>query len=113
MNTSSKSGKAADADAPRPEAERLAAEIAALRAELEALVAQVGAVGAAAAGDAAARLKAKAAPHLEAGESVAADLIEDWREIDRKVVTAARENPWRTLGLAALGGLIVGLILRR
>lgn len=112
MNTSTgKSSKAADR--PEPEAEALAAEIAALRADFQALVAQVGAVGAAARDEATATVRARAVEGLEAGETIVSDLVEEWREIDRRVVDATRERPWRSLGAAGLVGLALGLILRR
>lgn len=91
----------------------LAAEMAALRLEFQALVEQASAAGQAAKGAATTAVRAQAAKGMEVGEHYAEGLMEDWREIDRKVVTSARENPWRTLGAAAMVGLILGLILRR
>ncbi len=112
MNMSTgKSSKVADP--PEPEAEALAAEIAALREDFQALVAQVAAVGAAVRDEATSTVRAKAAIGLEAGETVVADLVGEWREIDRRVIDATRERPWRALGAAGLAGLALGLILRR
>lgn len=112
MNTSkSKSGEAAEATAAEPEA--LAAEIAALRADFRALLAQVESVGLVARDEATAAVRTQAARGVEAGERVKAEVVGEWREIDRRVTMAAREDPWRTLGLAALLGLVLGLFLRR
>jgi len=91
----------------------LAGELAVLRKEFQAFVEQAGAAGQAAKGAATSAVRAQAAKGIEVGEHYAADLMEDWREIDRKVVEATRESPWRTLGAAAMVGLILGLILRR
>lgn len=109
MNTKLKSNDAAET----PEAEALSAEVAALRAEFKTLLGKVEAVGAAAAEGAKATVRAKAAKGIETGEAIAADLLGDWRSLDRKVVDAARDQPWRTLGAAALIGFMLGLILRR
>ncbi len=99
MNTtSSKSAKGSET----PDAETLAAEIAALRSQLASLVETLGGEAATAAA------KARAA-----GETIASELVEDWHEIDRKVAEATRKTPWRALGIAALAGLALGAILRR
>lgn len=116
MNTSPKSGKTAekaDADKPEDAAEALAAEVAALRAELRSLVEHVGAVGASARGGAKRAARALAAEGADRGARAADDLMDEWRELDRRVLAETRDNPWRSLGIAALAGLVLGLILRR
>lgn len=111
MNTSpGKSSKAVEP--PEPETEALAAEIAALRRDFQALIEQVAAVGAAARDEAASTVRATAAKGIAAGETVAGDLIDEWRDIDRRVVEATRERPWRALGAAGLVGLMLGLMMR-
>lgn len=96
MNTaSSKSGKSET----KPEAESLAADLAALRAQVEALVEKLGA--------------AASEETRKARDQIAEGLVEDWQEIDRKVAEATRRAPWRALALAALFGLALGAILRR
>ncbi len=113
MNTSTKPSKASDPETPQAAADAVAAEIAALRAEVRALVEHAGAVGSAAKGGAKRAARAIAAEGVDAGAHAAEDLLAEWRELDRRVVAEARDNPWRSLGVAALVGLVVGLILRR
>lgn len=84
------------------EAPEFGAEIAALRKEIEALAATVARIGRAGA----AGLHAKAEETLGSG----ADTLGG---VEERILGEARTHPWRTLGLAALGGLVLGLILRR
>jgi ElaB/YqjD/DUF883 family membrane-anchored ribosome-binding protein len=116
MNTSkAKSSEVADTPAAEPAVgpDALATEIAALRKEFKALLAQVESVGLVARDEAKAVVRTQAARGVEAGERVKAELVDEWREIDRRVALAAREDPWRSLGFAALAGLVLGLVLRR
>lgn len=128
MNTTPKSSKAAEktaekaaeklaVDAPVAEAPPPAAvvadEVAALRAEVAALVEQLAAVRDAATGGAKRAARAIAAEGADAGARAAEDLLAEWRAFDRRVVEETRANPWRSLGIAALAGLVFGQILRR
>jgi|GEM_PF-5464509 len=90
------SGAAAD---PAAEIERLKAELAALIAELR----SSGAAGLSALGREA---------QARAGEA-AAELGGEWADLERRLIEETRANPLRTVGLAALAGLIVGLLIRR
>lgn len=83
-------------------APELGIEIAELRKELEALAATVARIGRA--GIAEAR---GAAEERLAGGAKAMGGVED------RILAEATARPWRTLGLAALGGLVLGLVLRR
>ena len=112
MNTSK--GKSSEAvEPPEIETEALAAEIAALRRDFQALLEQVATVGSVARDEAALTVRATAARGIEAGETVVADVVDELRELDRRVVEATRESPWRSLGAAGLVGLALGLFLRR
>lgn len=116
MNTTPKSTKVAEtaaADKPEAAADAVAAEVAALRAEVKALVAQAGAVKTAAKGGAKRAARALAAEGAATGRHAAGDALAEWRAFDRKVVAETRDSPWRSLGVAGLIGLILGLVLRR
>lgn len=89
-------------DSPMDEAPDLVAEITALRKEFEALATTVGRIGRA--GVAGARDAAKE----RFGEG--ANALES---VEGRILSEARLRPWRTLGIAALGGLVLGMILRR
>lgn len=83
---------------PSKEAEALSKELAALRAEVRAL------------GD---RLKSTESAAIERAKGYADDLGAELRRYEQDIAAEARENPWRSLGLAALAGFVLGLILRR
>ena len=80
----------------------LAAEIAALRRELAALAGTVAGIGRAG---------------ISSAREAAAAGIGDGRAalgaVEGRIVTETQANPWRALGIAALGGIILGLFLRR
>lgn len=76
----------------------LSEELTALRAEVRAL------------GD---RLKSTEVAAIERAKSYAGDLGAELKRYEEEIVAEARENPWRSLGFAALAGFVLGLILRR
>ncbi|WP_127900184.1 hypothetical protein [Solirhodobacter olei] len=80
----------------------LSAEIATLRKEIEALAGTVSRIGRA--GAATARGAAEGRIH-EGAEAIGG--------VEEKILAQTRDHPWRVLGLAALGGLVLGLVLRR
>ena len=100
-----------------PEAPDLAADVAALRQELEtvlALVRKIGADGLSAAQDGArARMAEGRAQGEAAAARLAGEIRDDWREVETRVLDETRAHPLRTLGLAVLGGMVLGLLLRR
>ena len=96
-------------DAIEEDTVELSDEIAALRKELAALAAIVGRIGSAGLASVSEAAKAR----LAAGEGLADGVTGDLKGLEARVVTHLRDNPWRTLGFAALGGLMLGLILRR
>ncbi len=103
MNSTSKS-KTDDEEAARIDA--LSTDIEKLRADLSSLVDSVGKL-------AKSRLRAEAAEGVARSEEALSDLTTELQRIEGDIITSARESPWRTLGIAALIGLIAGLILRR
>lgn len=114
MNTSPKSSKPAEgAEADLPETQALFAEVSELRSELRALMDQAAVVTATAKGGAKIAARALAAEGAQAGSQAADGLIAEWRSFDRKVVGETRENPWRSLGVAAFIGMLFGIYLRR
>lgn len=80
----------------------LADEVAELRRDMARLVAQVEKVGKAGVGKVAAE-----------GEALTADVRAEFHRLEDEVLRSTRESPWRSLGLAALAGLVLGLFLRR
>lgn len=80
----------------------LADEVAELRRDMARLVAQVEKVGKAGVDKVAAQ-----------GEALGADVGAELRRLEDEVLRETRESPWRSLGLAALAGLVLGLVLRR
>ncbi len=91
---------AKDTDAQMPP--DLAAEIAALRQEMEAVAATLKRIGRAGFADAG---RVAGEGLNEGGEALGGAESRILREIEAR--------PWRALGIAALGGLVLGLILRR
>ncbi|MBI1217913.1 MAG: hypothetical protein GC186_05130 [Rhodobacteraceae bacterium] len=80
----------------------LAAEIAALRKELEVLAGLVGRIGQAGVAGVTGAAKAKLGEGFETLEG-----------LEARVQGELKARPLRALGLAALGGFVLGLILRR
>jgi ElaB/YqjD/DUF883 family membrane-anchored ribosome-binding protein len=109
------STSAAEADANKADAEAkaLAAELAALRRDLKALGDHVARLGKTGVDQLTGRAKAKAAEASEAGSAFAAEVRGEFDELNEQVVAATRENPWRSLGIAALAGMVFGLMIRR
>ena len=77
---------------------------AAASADFEALVAEVRARGA----EGLAQLR-KAAGDSAIGAAVA----EDWETLESRLIEEVRAHPLRALGVAALAGLALGLVIRR
>ena len=89
----------------------LSDELAKLRKDISALVDNVGRIG---------RERAEAiagseklSEGLAAGEAALSDFAAELRKIEKDIAASTRRGPWRALGIAALAGLIVGLVLRR
>ena len=80
------------------EAGRFSAEIASLKAEVMRLARWLGEDEA----ELAARVK-----------SMAGDVTGEFRRVEGDIVKATRDNPWKWLGIAAILGVIVGLVVRR
>lgn len=77
---------------------RFADEIATLKAEVMRLARALGE------DEAAVRARVKA---------MASDVGGEFRRVEGDIAEATRENPWKWLGIAAIFGVVVGLILRR
>ncbi|MBP7240558.1 hypothetical protein [Amaricoccus sp.] len=73
--------------------------------ELTALKAEVRALGD--------RLKSTEVAAVERAKSLAGDLGAELKRYEEDIAAEARANPWRSLGIAALAGFVLGLILRR
>lgn len=97
MAEQSKAGAAKADSAPD-----LAAEIAALRKELEVLAGLVGRIGQAGVAGVTGAAKAKMGEGVETLEG-----------LEARVEHEVQARPLRALGFAALGGFVLGLILRR
>ncbi len=97
--------------------ESLADEVAMLRDELEAVAALARQVGVDGIALAKVRAKARLGEGIEKGQDAATKIAEEvaseWHAAEKRLVREATEHPWRTLGLAAVGGLALGLLLRR
>jgi len=99
------------------EAESLSSEVKLLRDELEAVAALARQVGIDGVALARVRAKARLGEGLEKGQDAAArvadEVTAEWQAAQRRLVKEASEHPWRTFGVAALGGLALGLLIRR
>ncbi len=102
MNAESKSKSARE----EPDLESLSQEIEKLREDLSGLVATVGEVGRK-------TVMSRASRGVAKGEAALADMTSELQRIESDIVASTREAPIRALGVAALVGLVVGLILRR
>ncbi len=104
-------------DSGKGEAESLASEVRLLRDELEAVAALARKVGVDGVSLAKVRAKARLGEGLEKGHDAAAriadEVASEWQAAERRLVKEASEHPWRTFGVAALGGLVLGLLIRR
>jgi ElaB/YqjD/DUF883 family membrane-anchored ribosome-binding protein len=80
------------------EAGRFSAEISSLKAEVMRLARRLGEDEA----ELASRVK-----------SMAGDVTGEFRRVEGDIVKATRDNPWKWLGIAAILGVIVGLVVRR
>ena len=80
----------------------LAAELAALRMDVERLAAALGKLG-----------EDRLAGAAEAARARLGEGAETLRGVEARVLDETSRHPWRALGIAALGGLVLGLILRR
>lgn len=90
----------------------IGAELAELRREVERVVAQLSKIG-----GAGAEKLGRAARHGLGDVKIAGDardaITAEWASIEQRVRDETGVHPWRTLGIAVLGGLMLGLILRR
>jgi ElaB/YqjD/DUF883 family membrane-anchored ribosome-binding protein len=109
----STSKTAKEAEKAEADAKALADEISRLGKEFEALIDQVTKAGITGVEELTAQARARAAEGIEAGEALAAQLRGEVRHLNDQVVETTRQSPWRALGLAALIGVLVGLLIRR
>lgn len=98
-------------EAAAENAAALSEELGKLRKDIASLVDNVGRIG---------RERAEAiagseklSEGLAAGEAAMADFAAELRKIEQDIAASTRRGPWRALGIAALAGLVAGLILRR
>ncbi len=92
---------------------QLAAEITELRRIFGRLVDQVGRVGDAGKHGIAAAVQAASTEGLGLNEKATAELGGELQGMREDLVRTAKEHPWRTLALAGIGGLVIGLAMRR
>jgi ElaB/YqjD/DUF883 family membrane-anchored ribosome-binding protein len=104
---------AKEAEKAEASAKALADEVKELRRELKALAEQVGKVGRTGVDELTTKARTKAAEGVEAGHALAAEVRSEIDDLNAQVVAATRENPWRSLGYAALAGVVFGLLIRR
>ncbi len=55
----------------------------------------------------------RASKGVAKGEAALADMTSELQRIESDIVSSTRKSPIRALGVAALVGLVIGLILRR
>jgi ElaB/YqjD/DUF883 family membrane-anchored ribosome-binding protein len=91
----------------------LAAEIAELRRRFAGVIDQMGRVGEASGHSLRAAVQAASTEGLGVGDRVTAEVGGELKGLREDRVRAAREHPWRTVGLAAVAGVVVGLAARR
>lgn len=95
----------------------LAAEVAALRTEMSNVISLMGRLGQDSATVARDSAKQKLSEGVAYGTDAAGKVADkargEWASLESQILARTRERPWETLGIAALGGLVVGLILRR
>lgn len=105
-----------DEDRP-PGPPDLEAEIAALRRELKSVLAhlqQLGTHGAEAAKhEAWTRLSDSVGQGEKAAKEAAEALRGEWDALEGRLRAETRDHPLRSLGLAVLGGMVLGLLMRR
>lgn len=89
-------------DSPTRDGPDLAAEIATLRKEFEALAVTVARIG-----------RAGVEEARSTAEEGLAEGAKALGSVEGRVLAETHAHPWRALGIAALGGLVLGLILRR
>lgn len=91
----------------------LAAEISELRRSFARLIDQMGRVGEAGSHGLRAAVQAASTEGLGVSGKASAELSDQLSGLRADLVQTAREHPWRTVGLAAAAGLVVGLAVRR
>jgi ElaB/YqjD/DUF883 family membrane-anchored ribosome-binding protein len=89
------------------------AEIAELRRTIHRLVDQLGRVGEAGGHTVRAGLQAASTDGLGASKQATSALGGEMRGLKDDLVRTAREHPWRTVGLAAISGIVLGFAMRR
>jgi ElaB/YqjD/DUF883 family membrane-anchored ribosome-binding protein len=92
---------------------RLATEIIALRRDVIQIVDRMGRLGEAGSEAARATLRAAAHDAPDLRDRVAREIGGEMSGLRDDLLRTAREHPWRTLGLAAIAGAVLGLMLRR
>lgn len=101
----------------KPETPDLAAEVAALRTEVNNVISRISQLGQDSATLAREGAKAKLAEGVARGSDAAGRAAErarsEWTSLESRVLAQTQAHPWQTLGIAALGGLALGLLLRR
>lgn len=91
----------------------LSAEVEALKAEVATLVSMLRKLGLDSAEAARTAARTKLAEGEAGAEKIAQEVRDEWQAVESRVLAETRANPWRSLGLAALGGLVLGLLIRR
>ncbi len=91
----------------------LATEIATLRRDFQKLIDQMGRVGDAAGHGARAAVQAAATEGWGASEKATSELGAELGGLREELVRTARQHPWRTVGLAAAAGIVLGILMRR
>lgn len=91
----------------------LAAEIAEFRRGFARLIDQMGRVGEAGAHGLRAAVQAASTEGLGVSEKATAELGSQLTGLREELARTALDHPWRTIGLAAAAGVVVGLAVRR
>ncbi|WP_102223243.1 DUF883 family protein [Acidimangrovimonas sediminis] len=101
----------------KPEVPDLAAEVAALRNEMSNVISLMGRLGQDSATVARDSAKAKVAEGVARGSEAAGKAADrarnEWAGVESRILAETQARPWRTLGIAALGGFALGIFLRR
>ncbi len=114
VNPESTPGAAATGSADvRRDVETIKSDLAALRADLSALIGSAVNAGKVQAGDARERLSTAARSRLDQFESAYGDLNSRGREVVDRVQQEIEERPLRSVGIAFVSGLLLGVIARR
>lgn len=88
--------------AEKPDSDDLAAEVAALKKDIADLASSLGRAG-----------KAKAAEGRAAGEAALEDIEREWHDLESRLGERVRRKPLQSLGIAALIGFFIAILMRR